>query len=78
MCLFILLGKVRTLLEWADQVPSKKLEWMDTPKTVRDGFPIKKAVLLYFVQITPPPLNNFFKNSRFESQFRAKNTIYSL
>ena len=31
MPLPILLGKVRTLLEWADALLSKKLEWMDTP-----------------------------------------------
>ena len=43
----------------------------------------KTAVLLDFVQITSPPpildrLYNFFRcqNSRFESQFRTKNTMY--
>ena len=47
----------------------------------------KTAVLLEFVQIflSPPPppnvdnLYNFFRrqNSRFESQFRTKNTVYT-
>ena len=35
----IMLGKVRTLLEWADELLSKMLEltrveWMDSPRTV--------------------------------------------
>ena len=44
----------------------------------------KNAVLLDFVQITPPPIwttcTTFFRqrNSRFESQFRTKNTIYTI
>ena len=29
MCPYILLGKVRTLLEWADELLSKMLDWMD-------------------------------------------------
>ena len=28
-CPYILLGKVRTLLEWADELLSKMLDWMD-------------------------------------------------
>ena len=29
VCPYILLGKVRTLLEWADELLSKMLDWMD-------------------------------------------------
>ena len=29
-----MLGKVRMLLEWPDELLSKMLEWMDTPWTV--------------------------------------------
>ena len=28
-CPYILLGKVRTLMEWADELLSKMLDWMD-------------------------------------------------
>ena len=27
--IYVMLGKVRTLLEWADLLPSKMLEWVD-------------------------------------------------
>ena len=56
-------------------------------EVLREDVPKKAAVLLDFVQITSPPLPpiwttcTFFflrRNSRFESQFRTKNTIFTL
>ena len=52
MPIYILLGKVKTLLEWADGLLTKMLDWMgDTPKTIMTTKMIKHQQLSLIVMM---------------------------
>ena len=55
---YILLGKVRTLLEWAVELLSKTWDWVmgdgvDTPETVRAPVVLKSVGLVILVLLRP-------------------------